>query len=65
MDVVPQKSRLRLSPNMQFHELHDPRGLAKDVTPLGLWDNGDVKIGLGKLEELPYVMSLVWQAFEK
>ena len=29
VDIVPQKSRLRLSLNMQFHELHDPKGLAK------------------------------------
>ena len=65
VDVVPQKSRLRLSLNMQFHELHDPKGLAKDVTNLGRWGNGDVEVGLSKPEELPYVMGLVRQAFEK
>ena len=65
VDIVPQKSRLRLSLNMQFHELHDPRVLAKDVTNLGRWGNGDVEIGLSKPEELPYVMGLVRQAFEK
>ena len=65
VDLVPQKSRLRLSLNMQFHELHDPRGLAKDVTNLGRWGNGDVEVSLGKPEELPYVMGLVRQAFEK
>jgi predicted transport protein len=65
VDVVPQKSRLRLSLNMQFHELHDPRGLAKDVTNLGRWGNGDIEVGLSKADELPYVMGLVRQAFEK
>ncbi len=65
VDVVPQKSRLRLSLNMAFHELHDPKGLAKDVTNLGRWGNGDVEVGLSTLEELPYVMGLVRQAFEK
>ena len=65
VDVVPQKSRLRLSLNMQFHELHDPKGLAKDVTNLGRWGNGDVEVGLSKREELPYVMGLIRQAFEK
>ncbi len=65
VDIVPQKSRLRLSLNMQFHELHDPKGLAKDVTNLGRWGNGDVEVGLNKQEELPYVMGLVRQAFEK
>ena len=65
VDIVPQKSRLRLSLNMQFHELHDPKGLAKDVTSLGRWGNGDAEVGLSKPEELPYVMGLVRQAFEK
>ena len=65
VDIVPQKSRLRLSLNMQFHELHDPKGLAKDVTNLGRWGNGDVEVGISMPEELPYVMGLVRQAFEK
>ena len=29
------------------------------------WGNGDVEVGLGELHELPYVMSLVRQSFEK
>ena len=65
VDIVPQKSRLRLSLNMKFHELHDPRGLAKDVTNLGRWGNGDVEVSLSKADELPYIMGLVRQAFEK
>ena len=65
VDVVPQKSRLLLSLNLRFHELHDPRGSARDVTNLGRWGNGDTEVGLSTLEELPYVMGLVRQAFEK
>jgi uncharacterized protein with ParB-like and HNH nuclease domain/predicted transport protein len=65
VDVVPQARRLRLSLNMEFHELHDPKGLARDVTNLGRWGNGDVEVGLNLPEELPYVMGLVRQAFEK
>jgi uncharacterized protein with ParB-like and HNH nuclease domain/predicted transport protein len=65
VDIVPQKSRLRLSLNMRYHELHDPKGLARDVTNLGRWGNGDVEVSLSKPEELPYVMGLVRQAFEK
>ena len=65
VDVVPQTKRLRLSLNMLFHELQDPRGLAKDVTNLGRWGNGDVEVALNSPEELPYVMSLVRQALEK
>ncbi|MAY25640.1 MAG: hypothetical protein CMK02_04995 [Polycyclovorans sp.] len=65
VDVVPQKSRLLLILNLAFHELHDPRGLARDITNLGRWGNGDVEVGLNAAAELPYVMGLVRQAFEK
>ena len=65
VDVVPQKGRLRLSLNLKFHEIHDPRGMCKDVTNLGRWGNGDVEVGLSRLDDLPYIMGLVRQAFEK
>ncbi len=65
VDIVPLKSRLRLSLNMQFHELHDPKGLAKDVTNRSRWGNGDVEVDFSKAAELPYVMGLIRQAFEK
>ena len=64
VDVIPQKSQLRLSLNLRFHELYDPRGLARDVTDLGQWGNGDAQVAFSTLEELPYVMGLVRQAFE-
>ncbi len=65
VDVVPQAKRLRLSLNMRFPEIFDPKGICKDVTNIGRWGNGDVEIGLEKLEDLPYVMGLIRQAFEK
>jgi predicted transport protein len=65
VDVLPKKKRLRLTLNIPFHELHDPRGLAEDVTNLGRWGHGDVEVSLRVLEELPYVRGLVRQAFER
>jgi len=65
VDVVPLKSRLRLTLNMPFHELNDPKGMARDVTNLGRWGNGDVEVGLSEEIELAYVMGLIRQAFEK
>jgi predicted transport protein len=65
VDVVPQAKRLRLSLNMAFPEISDPKGICKDVSGLGRWGNGDVEVGLTSLEELPYVMGLVRQSFEK
>lgn len=65
VDVVPQAKRLRLSINMPFHEIDDPRGICVDVTNLGRWGNGDVEVGLSAKEDLPYVIGLVRQSFDR
>ena len=64
VDVVPQAKRLSLSLNMPFHELRDPKGFANDVTNMGRWGNGDVEVGLRDVADMPYVMSLVRQAYD-
>jgi predicted transport protein len=65
VDVVPQAGRLRLSLNMPFPEVWDPKGMAKDVTNLGRWGNGDVEVRLVREEDIPYVLGLVRQALER
>jgi predicted transport protein len=65
VDIVPQKSRLRLSLNMKFHDLDDPLRLCKDVTNIGRWGNGDVEIGVKTQDEIPYVMGLIRQSLER
>ena len=42
-----------------------PRELARDVTNIGRWDNRDVEVGLSKAEDMPYIMGLGRQAYEK
>ncbi|WP_410509965.1 DUF262 domain-containing protein [Methanosarcina hadiensis] len=64
VDVVPQAKRLILSLNLPFSAINDPKGLCKDVSDVGCWGNGDVKVGLGSLNDLPYVIGLVRQSFE-
>lgn len=65
VDVVPQARRLRLALNMPFHEIDDPRGICLDVTNLGRWGNGDVEVGLASKEDLPYIIGLVRQSFDR
>jgi len=65
VDVVPQAKRLILTLNTTFAEINDPKGLCRDVTGMGRWGNGDVEVGLKSLDELPYVMGLVRQSFER
>lgn len=63
VDIVPQKKRLRLSLNIDFDKIKDPKGLCKNVSGLGRWGNGDVEVGLYDLGDLDEVMELIGQAF--
>ncbi|MFS0860643.1 DUF262 domain-containing protein [Paenibacillus taichungensis] len=65
VDIVPQKNRLRLSLNMKFSEVHDPKGICRDVTNLGRWGNGDVEVGIDSVDQIEDIMFLAKQAFEK
>ncbi len=65
VDIVPQAKRMRLSLNMPFAEINDPKQLCKDVSGVGRWGNGDVEVSLSSLDELPYVMGLVRQSYER
>jgi len=65
VDIVPQKSKLRLSLNLNFDEVNDPKKLCMDVSNLGRWGNGDVEVALSKEEDLDYIMFLIKQAYDK
>jgi predicted transport protein len=65
VDIVPQKVRLRLSLNIDYPDIIDPKGLCKDVSGLGRWGNGDVEVGISNMNELDDVMELIQQAFDK
>lgn len=65
VDIVPQARRLRISINLDFHELHDPRRMASDVTNRGRWGNGNAEAVLESLDDIPYLIGLARQAFEK
>ncbi|MCY2967874.1 MAG: DUF262 domain-containing protein [Planctomycetota bacterium] len=64
VDVIPQAKRLRLSLNIEFSEISDPKGIAKDVTNQGHWGNGNVELFLSSMDELPYALGLVRQALD-
>ena len=65
VDVVPQARGLRLSLNLNFPEIDDPRKICGDITNLGRWGNGNVEVHLEKHEDLTYILGLVRQALEK
>jgi len=64
VDIVPQKSRLRLSLNMEFSKIHDPKELCNNVSELGRLGNGEVEVGLSNINEIDNIMELIQQAFD-
>lgn len=65
VDIVPQSKRILLVLNISIQDLDDPKGLCRDISNIGRWGNGDVEIGASSIEELPYAMGLIRQAFER
>jgi len=65
VDIEPQVKRLRLSLNMKFSEINDPKGLCKDLTGIGHYGNGDVEVSVTSLDQVDDVMDLVRQSLEK
>ena len=51
--------------NMKFSEIHDPKGLCKDITGLGRWGNGDVEVFFEHTSEIDDVMELIEQSYSK
>lgn len=65
VDFVIQKSSLKLFINLKKGELNDPRNIARDITKVGHWGNGDYEVLIKNVENLGYTMSLIRQSYEK
>jgi len=65
VNVVPRSKRLTLMLNLGFADIEDPKHLCRDISNIGSLGNGDVEIGLSSLSELPYVMGLIRQSFDR
>ena len=60
-DVRLMKKSLKIWLNLKINELDDPKGIAKDVSSLGHWGNGDYEISIIDDENIEYISSLVKQ----
>lgn len=65
VDIIPQAKRLSLVLNMDIGDIEDPHGLCEDISNVGTWGNGNVRVHLNKHGEIPYVMGLIRQSFER
>jgi predicted transport protein len=65
VDVEPQANRLKLYLNLPFHELNDPRSMARDITGVGSLGNGDAVVQLESDADLQYVVGLIRQVLNR
>lgn len=65
VDIHIQKNALKMWLNLQQGDLDDPKGLARDVSSVGHWGNGDYEIVMRTDEELEYILSLIKQSLKK
>jgi predicted transport protein len=66
-DLIFYHNKIHVTLNMRSGELNDPKNSAVDFTkpPKGHWGNGDYEIVIRESIEIPYVVSLIEQAYQK
>ena len=62
VDIHIQQKGLKIWINLHSGELDDPKKLAKDVSKVGHWGNGDYELNVSDTNNLEYIMSLIKQA---
>jgi len=61
-DICILKNNLKLWINLKRGHLDDSKGIARDVSSVGHWGNGDYEVVVRDTKDLEYIMSLVKQA---
>lgn len=65
VDIHFQKNGLKLWLNLPAGTLNDPNGLARDVSNVGHWGNGDYEVILQSEEQLDEMMLLIKQSYRE
>ena len=64
VDIVIQRKSIKLFINLQKGKLDDPKNIARDVSAIGHWGNGDYEIQIKDDDNLEYIMSLIKQSYK-
>lgn len=64
-DVLLQKSKIKIWLNLKKGAIDDPKKLARDISTVGHWGNGDYEISISDDKNLEYIISLIKQAYLK
>ncbi|MGT2911624.1 hypothetical protein ACVR1I_07955 [Streptococcus cameli] len=61
VDIEIQNKQLKLFINAKFGEIEDPKDLARNVSTIGHYGNGEYEIKVVNTKHLEYIMSLIKQ----
>jgi len=61
VDIHIQNSGLKLFINVKSGKLDDPKNLARDISQIGHWGNGDYEVHASDTKDLEYILSLIKQ----
>jgi len=64
VDITPQKSALRITINMPFDRVNDPKKIGVDATNKHLWENGDFFFKIYSQNDIDYAMTLIKQSYD-
>lgn len=62
-DVCIQKRAIKIFLNLEQGTLDDPKNIARNVSKIGHWGNGDYEIQISDDSNLEYIISLVRQSY--
>ncbi len=63
--IVIWKTSIDIFLNLEKGNLNDPKKVAKDVSNVGHWGNGDYLIKISTSSDFGYIFSLIRQSFDK
>ena len=63
--IVLWKNSIDVTFSTQSHKLKDPKKMIEDVTSIGHFGGGNLRIKITNASEIPYLMSIIVQIFEE
>lgn len=63
VDIIFQEKKLRISINMKFADVNDPKRICRDITGLSKYGNGDCELFLKDVEQIDDVMEIIQQSY--
>jgi predicted transport protein len=63
--VIFLRSKLKAYLNIQVNQINDPLKKARDIKNIGHYSSGNTEITIQDRNEIPYILSIIKQAYEK